>query len=105
MSTTEADGLVSRFMGLVEYVHPMSFTPDSIADTLYSGKTADAGDRVGAASDAFSMGPGASADGGRRACVGEAVERFSIFLSRKWSRRRLCSAWSASHPPRRFSSA
>jgi ribosomal protein S12 methylthiotransferase accessory factor len=71
-------GLVNRFTGLVEYVHPMSFTPDSIADTLYSGKSADIGGRTGAASDAFSMGPGETAEGARRACIGEAVERFSL---------------------------
>ncbi len=78
MSATRAPSLVGRFTGLVEYVHPMSFTPDSIADTLYSGKTAAVGDPAGGGSDAFSMGPGATREGARLACVGEAVERFSL---------------------------
>ena len=101
MSATGTAGLVSRFMGLVEYVHPMSFTPDSIADALYSGKTADAGER-GAASDAFSMGPGGSAEAARLACVGEAIERFSLSGPRTVIHQRV-GEYASQVPPAAFS--
>jgi ribosomal protein S12 methylthiotransferase accessory factor len=70
--------LVSRFTGLVEYAQPMSFTPDAIPDVLFSARTADAGFLTGTAMDRFSMGPGATQEAARQACIGEALERFSL---------------------------
>ncbi|WP_150307116.1 YcaO-like family protein [Planctomonas psychrotolerans] len=78
--------VVSRFTGLVQYVRPMSFTPDSIPDTLYSARTADAGFLTGTATDPFSMGPGDTPEAARRACIGEAVERFALADARPSAR-------------------
>jgi ribosomal protein S12 methylthiotransferase accessory factor len=70
--------VVSPYTGLVEYAHPMAFTPDAIPDALHSARTADTGFLTGITTEGFSMGPGGSAEQARRSCVGEAVERLSL---------------------------
>jgi ribosomal protein S12 methylthiotransferase accessory factor len=70
--------VISPYTGLVEYSHPMAFTPDAIPDALHSARTADTGFLTGVASEGFSMGPGGSREQARMSCVGEAVERLSL---------------------------
>jgi ribosomal protein S12 methylthiotransferase accessory factor len=74
--------VISPYTGLVEYSHPMAFTPDAIPDALHSARTADTAFLTGVTSEGFSMGPGGDRWQARMSCVGEAVERLSLATAR-----------------------